>query len=131
MVCVSPKRRDSRALNTPPMVLWSTIHMHHEGGNTWAIRRTYNGYTTRRSLFSPVSRMPSLNLNVYVLRGGDAARYNAPTSDARRHSHLSTLAFESEKAMLRGDCANSTISTFRKRDYVVFIENMRRSGRLN
>ncbi|KYN35781.1 hypothetical protein ALC56_09895 [Trachymyrmex septentrionalis] len=40
---------------------------------------------------TPVSRIPSLNLNVYALRGGDAARYNAPTSDARRHSHLSTL----------------------------------------
>ena len=59
-------------------------HPHYEGGNTWAIRHTYNGYIARSS---PVSRIPSLNLNVYALRGGDAARYNAPTSDARRHSH--------------------------------------------
>lgn len=82
VVCVSPKRQVSRALNTPPIALWSTIRTHHEGGNTWAIGRTYNGYTARRSLSSPVSCMPSLNLNVYALRGGDAARYNAPTSDA-------------------------------------------------
>lgn len=64
----------------------------------------------------PVSRVPSLNLDVYALRGGDAARYSAPTSDARRRSHLSALVFESRwESDVGGDCTNGVISTFRKR----------------
>ncbi|EGI60215.1 hypothetical protein G5I_11610 [Acromyrmex echinatior] len=82
-VYISPKRQVSCAFNTADCVV--VDHPHYEGGNTWAIRHTYNGYIARSS---PVSRIPSLNLNVYALRGGDAARYNAPTSDARRHSHV-------------------------------------------
>lgn len=73
--------------------------------------------------------MPSLNLNVYALRDGDAARYNAPTSDVRRHSHLSTLVFETRWESDAGeDCANGAISTFRERDCVAFIGGMRRTG---
>lgn len=122
-VCISSKRQVSCAFNTADRVV--VDHPHYEGGNTWAIRHTYNGYTAR----SPsVSRVPSLNFNVYALRGGDAARYNAPTSYARRHSHLSTLVFESR---WESDVGEITQMAQRFAKETAFIGGMRRTGRLN
>jgi len=52
VVCAPPKIQVSHALNT---ALLSLVHTHHEGGNTWAIGCTYNGYMARRF---PLSLLP-------------------------------------------------------------------------
>lgn len=133
VVCVSPKRRVSRALNTPPIVLRSTIRMHHEGGNTWAIRRTYNGYTTRRPSFSPVSRVlakPQCLCTPEAVMRLDIMHPHRTQDDIATCPHwYSNL---DEKAIPgRLSTISPAISTFCKRDCVAFIENMRRIGRLN
>jgi len=125
-VYISPKRQVSCAFNTLPIALWSTIR---------TMRAEIRGRSGTRIMVTPrglppVSRIPSLNLNVYALRGGDAARYNAPTSDARRHSHLSTLVFESR---WESDAREITrMAQYRRfTEETAFIGGMRRTGRLN
>lgn len=59
----------------------------------------------------------------------DAARYNAPTSQGDAATCPRWYSNLGGKAM--GDCANGTISTFRKRDCIAFIGGMRTTGRSN
>jgi len=118
--------KTSRAFNTLPIALWSTIHIMRAEIRGRSGKRIM--VTSRRS--SPVSRIPSLNLNVYALRSGDAARYNAPTSDGRRHSHLFTLVFESRwESDAREIKQMAQYQRFAKE--TAFIGGMQRTGRLN
>lgn len=124
VICASPKIQVSHALNTWGYCRSSTRTMRAEirGRSGAHIMVTWR-------VVSPLSPSPTFS---YALAKpqclcGDAARYNAPTSNARRH--LFTSVFESWwKSDAGEDSANNAIPMFRKKDCVAFIGDMRRTA---
>lgn len=103
--------------------LLSLVRTHHEGGNTWAIGRTYNGYIARRFPFLPSPCFSYVPAKPQCLCG-DAAQYNAPTSQDTCSPRYSNLG---EKVMLGKTVPITQYLRFAKEIGLAFIGDMRRT----